>query len=248
MADINTPHLIQPEWPAPQQIIAHTTTRNQGISLSPYDSFNLAAHVGDNIDHVTHNRKALEDTLELNYSIQWLKQVHSNHAINFDAPPCNTQADACFTQACHKVCAVLTADCLPILICNDSGTEVAAIHAGWKGLLAGIIENTISQLNSAAGRLYAWLGPAIGPQAFQVNDRIRLDFIQKIEQNKLAFQQISGDWFADIYELGRIALKSVGVNQIYGGDFCTVSDSARFYSYRRDGENTGRMASLIYIK
>ncbi|MCH9743411.1 MAG: peptidoglycan editing factor PgeF [Gammaproteobacteria bacterium] len=248
MDTLDTENFIKPDWPAPDNVVAFTTIRKGGVSEAPYDSLNLATHVGDDIDAVNENRKRLRQTFKLPQHIQWLTQVHGERAIEIDKETENFEADACFTQAYQTVCAVLTADCLPILLCNDSGSEVAAIHAGWKSLMAGVVETTIKSLNSPGSRLYAWLGPAIGPEAFEINDEIRLDFIQKNEDNGSAFEQRDGAWFADIQQLGRIALKSQNVSQIFTSDHCTVQEEALFYSYRRDGENTGRMASFIYLK
>lgn len=241
-------NIIQPDWPAPEHIIACCTTRTNGCSDEPYDSFNLAMHVDDKTEDVAKNRAQLQATLELKSQIKWLQQTHSNQAVAITDKADGTEADACFTQNYQTACAVLTADCLPILLCNDSGTEIAAIHAGWKGILNGVIENCITALQSPPSRLYAWLGPAISSKHFELSDAIRLDFMQKLNQNKHAFTQQSGAWLADIYHLGRIALETAGVNQIFGGEFCTYSDSERFYSYRRDQGKTGRMASLIFIR
>lgn len=248
MSALYTDHFIQPDWPASDNIIAYTTTRQGGISKAPFDSLNLAVHVEDDEHDVKQNRKLLQQALDLNQPIQWIDQVHGTHAIQIDKENDKLEADACFTQAFQTVCAVLTADCLPILLCNDSGNEVAAIHAGWQGILAGVIEETVKSLKSPGSRLYAWLGPAIGPQAFEINDEIRLDFTQKNGENSSAFEQRDGSWYADIFQLGRIALNSQGVSQIFGGDYCTVTDETLFYSYRRDDKKTGRMASLIYIR
>ena len=245
--------MIIPNWPAPKNIHAFTTTRDGGVSLPPYDSFNLAAHVGDDPEHVAENRRILSHNMNHSRSFVWepiwLTQTHSTTAVRIthDSPATiATPCDASFTRETNLPCAVLTADCLPLLICNEAGTEVAAIHAGWRGLLAGIIENTIPQLSSSPADLLVWLGPAIGPTAFNVDDNIRLDFINRYPQNKAAFKQTDSDWLADFYALSKTSLEAVGVSRVYGGDYCTVSDK-RFFSYRRDNGVTGRMASVIYI-
>lgn len=246
--------MIIPNWPAPKNIHAFTTTRDGGVSLPPYDSFNLATHVGDNLEHVLQNRARLVSNMNLPrapiWEPIWLNQMHTTTAVHIthDSPPIiETPCDASFTQDMNLPCAVLTADCLPLLICNESGTEIAAIHAGWRGLLAGVIENTITQLSSLPSELLVWLGPAIGPLSFNVDDTIRLDFINRYPQNRVAFKQTNSDWLADFYALAKTSLEAVGVSRVFGGDYCTVSDK-RFFSYRRDKGVTGRMASLIYIE
>lgn len=232
----------------PSHVHAFTTTRDGGISLPPYDSFNLATHVGDNTNAVMENRARLRQ--QLPSEPVWLNQTHSIIAANLDHwQPSDgvIDADASFTTQQNRVCVAMTADCLPLLVCNQDGTEVAAIHAGWRGLLAGVIENTITQLQSPAETLSVWLGPAIGAEAFEVDNQIRLDFLARYPQNSIAFKQVEDHYLADIYALARHCLSLLGVKHIFGGDYCTVSDEKKFFSYRRN-QKTGRMASLIWFE
>ena len=240
-----TKHWITPDWPVPASIKAATTLRTGGVSQAPYYSFNLAEHVNDNAANVAVNRSRLAAMLALPTEPKWLQQVHSDKVVEVNAKSKNNvPADASYTIDTGVVCAVLTADCLPILLCDVQGEQIAAIHAGWRGLLAGIIENTVTKFQSQP--LLAWLGPAIGVNYFQVGDEVRVAFIGKSETFATAFTaQKNGKWLADIYQLARIILKHLSINDIYGGDSCTVSDTERFYSYRRD-EQTGRMATLIW--
>jgi YfiH family protein len=239
---------IKPDWPAPATIHAVTTTRIGGMSLPPYDTLNLADHVGDNQASVKENRRRLVRELGLPGEPRWLKQVHGTHVPAADEinPDC-CEADAAFTSQQNIVCAVLTADCLPILLCNQEGTQVAAIHAGWRGLLAGVIESTIKKMGGNGDELMAWLGPAIGPDAFEVGQEVRDAFIGRRHEAAQAFTPAENDhWMANIYTLASQRLAGEGVSEIYGGNLCTYSDPLRFYSYRRDGL-TGRMATLIWI-
>ncbi len=237
--------VINADWPAPNNIHAFTTLRTDGVSEGCYASLNLGDHVQDDPKHVTENRKILRQQLPMEPA--WLKQTHSNIAVYVDKHFKLCEADASYTDQAQHVCAVLTADCLPLLICNKSGTEVAAIHAGWGGLAKGIIETTIKQLQSAPEDLLVWLAPAIGPNAFEVGADVYDKFIQYDPKAESAFQILSQNkWLMDIYHLGRLRLNDCGVHAIYGGDFCTYSQAEQFFSYRRDG-NTGRMASLIWL-
>lgn len=236
---------IKPDWPAPDNVHAATTLRTGGASRAKFASLNPALHVNDDPDSVNLNRKALSTMLDLPSAPIWLEQVHGTRVIK--AEQNNTvlqQADASYTDQSKTVCTILTADCLPILLCNSDGSKVAAIHAGWRGLLAGIISHTVKALNTS--QLMAWLGPAIGPECFEIGSEVQTAFIEKSIKNAVAFKPTNPDKFlADIYQLARIELASLGIKQVYGGDFCTVTDKQRFYSYRRDGE-TGRMATLIW--
>lgn len=234
------------DWPAPANIIAGFTHRKNGDSIKPFEHFNLALHVGDDERQVIKNRRLLDLALPGKKRWQWLNQVHGNKvvtALGQDVPV----ADASFTHDKLQVCAVMTADCLPILLCDQSGRELAAIHAGWRSLCGGIIENTVSCFSSPKEELLAYLGPAIGPLAFEVGEDVRQAFGQRIcaEKSMLAFSPLAnGKYLADLYRLASIRLKNLGVERIYGGGLCTYKDS-RFYSYRREGE-TGRMVSFIY--
>jgi YfiH family protein len=243
-------HYIKPNWPALPHVKACTTTRSApGFSQTPFQHFNIADHTGDESENVEKNRVLLHKDLNLPEEIIWLNQVHGTHAVAIDHQTQTPEADACFTQKTNKVCAVMTGDCLPLLVCNQDGTEIAAIHAGWRGLLAGVIENTLQHLQSKPESLMVWLGPAIGPNHFEINDQIRSDFLAKNPKFTSGF--IARDpnrWFADLFVLARITLMNQGVTAVYGGDYCTYSDAENFYSYRRDGGVTGRMASLIWLE
>lgn len=241
--------VISPEWPAPLNIRALTTTRKGGVSLPPYDSFNLADHVGDNPLHVRENRRRLRQELQLSDEPRWLRQVHGTAVPVADEiiPGC-CEGDASVTQQPGVVCAVLTADCLPLLLCDLKGTRVAAVHAGWRGLLNGVIESAIAAMGCTGAELLAWLGPAIGPDAFEVGDEVREAFIAGEAAAAGAFRPSpNGRWLADIYQLAKLRLASKGVTAVFGGGLCTLSEPERFYSYRRDGV-TGRMATLIWME
>lgn len=240
-------HCLLPHWPAPGRVRALTTTRRGGVSEPPHDSWNLADHVGDRPDAVGRNRAILCQRLGLDSMPAWLQQVHSNRVVQADALPDDCPADGAWTRSTGTVCAVLTADCLPVLLCDRGGTRVAAVHAGWRGLLAGVIEAAVDALETRGDELLAWLGPAIGPGAFQVGDEVRDAFLGCDPRAGAAFaSDRSGYWRADLYELGRQRLASRGVSSVYGGGRCSYTDSSHFYSYRRDG-TTGRMASLIWL-
>ena len=235
---------INADWPAPKNIYAVSTLRTGGISKAPYNSFNLAGHVGDDEFSVAENRHRLRALLNLPAEPVWLEQTHSDIVVCLNGQPQSLQADASYTQNSGIICAVLTADCLPILLCNEAGTKIAAIHAGWRGLLSGVIENTVKALQEP--RLLAWLGPAIGPECFEVGEEVRAAFCTKSDIFSRAFRaQENSKWLADIYLLSRITFAELGVENVYGGSFCTVTEKERFFSYRRDGE-TGRMATIIW--
>jgi len=239
---------IIPNWPAPRGVKAYTTTRQGGLSQGGYAHFNLATYVGDDSAAVTANRKQLKDTLALPNEPVWLEQVHGIEVVAVGHTPQPVSADAAYTELPNQVCAVLTADCLPVLFCDRLGQRVAASHAGWRGLANGILEATVSQFALPPEQLYVWLGPAIGPQAFEVGDEVRDAFIQVLPQAETAFQPAARahHWYADLYLLAQQRLLNQGVSAIYGGHFCTYHDPQRFYSYRRDAI-TGRMATLIWF-
>jgi YfiH family protein len=246
-------HWLTPDWPAPANVYAATTLRSGGVSCGAYASLNPALHVGDDVDQVKQNRQIIKDLLNLPGEPVWLEQVHGNRAVQALKNGSLQQADASYTGEAGIVCAVMTADCLPLLVCTTDGSRVAAIHAGWRGLLAGVIGNTLSAMQSSSlsqGRVeqdcLVWLGPAIGPDCFEVGSEVRMAFLDKSAAFTAAFkQQNNGRWLADIYQLARIDLAMLGIVKVYGGGFCTVTDRERFYSYRRDKE-TGRMATLIW--
>jgi len=249
---------IRPDWPAPTNVVAYTTTRHAPEQPSLYANgdaeqlafadFNLADHVGDDSEKVRQNRRRLTESLHLPGDPFWLNQCHSNLALPFDdrASASAPQADACYSVKPNQVCVVMTADCLPLLLCHRQGNAVAAVHAGWRGLLDGVIENTIAAMALPGADLIAWMGPAIGPRQFEVGAEVRQAFIDKDADAAQGFQTHNDKYMADIYFLARQRLTKQGLVSIYGGQFCSYSDTALFYSYRRDGK-TGRMASLIYF-
>lgn len=240
--------MITPTWQAPTQIKAFTTLRSGGVSQPPFEHLNLAMHVGDSIEHVTQNRIQLQQQWALPSEPIWLKQIHSTIALPAKPDNRNRQADATYSNEPNQVCVVLTADCLPILLCNRQGTYVAAIHAGWRGLANNIIEKTLAISYTQPHDLMAWLGPAIGPKSYEVGDAVREAFIQQNAGMTHAFTPSRPHhWLCDLYAIARIQLQQLKVTAITGGEYCTFSDTERFYSYRRDGEKTGRMASLIWI-
>ena len=240
-------NFISPSWSAPSHIKAYCTTRKNGVSEGPYAEFNLGFHRGDNKESVQKNREQLKKTCQLAAEPLWLKQTHSNLVINADAYYENIDSDGCYTNKKNQACVVMTADCLPILLCNRQGTEIAAIHAGWRGLANGIIEVGLNHFQSSPHEIMAWFGPAIGPHYFEVGEEVRDAFIQHDPDAAQAFKVKEKKWLANLYELARLRLNKKGVTQIYGGDMCTFSDSKRFYSYRRDGQNSGRLATLIWM-
>ncbi len=238
---------LSPDWPAPAAVRACATTRAGGVSAVPYATLNLGAHVGDEPRHVAENRRRLRAALCLPGEPLWLDQVHGTRVVDAAAQPPGCVADASFTRQRGVVCAVLTADCLPVLLCDVRGTVVAAVHAGWRGLLAGVIENTVQALQCPGAELLAWLGPAIGPDVFEVGAEVRAAFVAEDAGAAAAFRPSpAGRWLADIYQLARRRLARMQLSAVYGGDECSVSGATRFYSYRRDGV-TGRMASLIWL-
>ncbi len=239
---------LEPDWPAPANVRAGTTTRQGGASVAPYDSLNFGDHVGDSASAVANNRLCLMRQCELPTEPVWLKQVHGVKVVDIALASGMPVADASFSRQTNMACAVMTADCLPVLLCDQTGSVVAAIHAGWRGLVSGVIEATIKKMNVSTARLLAWLGPAIGPKVFEVGDEVRQQFMAQNPRAANAFQpsSIPERWLADIYLLARQRLARLGIKNIYGGHCCTYSDAERFYSYRRDGV-TGRMVSLIWL-
>ena len=238
----NDKHYLMPDWDAPDNIHVAMTLRTGGVSTGDYASLNPATHVNDDPNAVGENRAIIKQLLDLPSEPVWLDQIHSNIVVQADQPV-TASADASFTAQSGIVCAVLTADCLPLVFCSKDGEKVAAVHAGWKGLLAGIITNTVKALET--NDLLVWLAPAIGAEKFEVGAEVRELFVGKNPDFAAAFRPYGEKWLADIYQLARIELNSLDIIDIYGGEFCTVSDSSRFYSYRRD-HTTGRMATLIW--
>lgn len=236
-------NFIIPNWNAPANVHAVMTTRNGGLSKLPYDSFNLATHVDDDLENVLENRRLLKTELALPTEPFWLEQIHSNIVVEASKDLILPKADASFSNNKDVVCVVMTADCLPVLMCSKDGTKIAAIHAGWRGLESGIISNTVAALKTK--ELIVWLGAAIGAECFEVGDDVREAFLKKAADYSTAFKAREKGWLADIYQLARIELAHLGITAIYGGEFCTMTDTERFYSYRRE-KQTGRMATLIW--
>lgn len=236
--------LITPDWPVPAHVKSLMTTRVGGVSVGPFASLNLGAHVLDDPLDVIENRRRLRETLPADPI--WLNQIHGTQVIQADLASGAPDADASFTRTPNTVCAVLTADCLPVLFCARDGRAIAAAHAGWRGLAAGVLEATVVAMQVPPAEVMAWLGAAIGPNAFEVGAEVRDTFISSHPQSVGAFTSHQHKWLADIYALARIRLNACGVTSVYGGGLCTYTDAARFYSYRRDG-TTGRMATLIWL-
>ena len=246
ISDNKNTHYITPNWPAPKRIKSFTSLRTGGHSIAPYANFNLSHYVNDDPRHVQLNRDKVMQDWVLTSNPKWLNQTHSTRAINCDEPITSFEADACFTTKPNQPCAVLTADCLPLLVCNKSGTEVAAIHAGWRGLISGIIKNTVESLQSPPNELLVWLGPAIGPNAFEIDTETANQFITADAEYTKALQPKLNKYHANLYTMARIALHKLGVKHIFGGEYCTFTNHESFFSYRRE-QTTGRMVSLIVI-
>lgn len=245
---IKTPWL-EPQWPAASNVHAISTIRRGGVSKPPWASLNLGDHVNDNPRHVFENRQRLNHLAALPHEPRWLTQVHGCDVLDVAGlhASLSCEADAVYSNRPNSVCAVMTADCLPVLFVDPEGREVAAAHAGWRGLAAGVLEQAVRQFSAPPGVLQAWLGPAIGPASFEVGADVREAFVDWSRSCDAAFEEHGeGRWLADIYQLARLRLRKAGVTAIYGGDYCTYSDAERFFSYRRDGE-TGRMATLIWF-
>ncbi|HBZ17030.1 MAG TPA: peptidoglycan editing factor PgeF [Pantoea sp.] len=238
---------IIPDWPAPQRVRACSTTRHGGISAAPWDSLNLGTHVGDVEAHVMHNRHCLAEQLALPVMPQWLDQIHGQDVARLPASERLPRADAAITRESGVVCAVMTADCLPVLFCSKDGSEVAAAHAGWRGLCNGVLEQTLSQFHCATKDIHAWLGPAIGPQAFEVGAEVKTAFMAHDPQAQEAFRPVGNKYFADIWLLARQRLLTAGVRSINVSTRCTYHEREDFFSFRRDGI-TGRMATLIWLR
>ncbi|MFM9835762.1 MAG: peptidoglycan editing factor PgeF [Methylophilaceae bacterium] len=239
---------IIPDWPAPANVRAIQTTRLGGFSSAPYDSLNLGDHVKDNPIIVAKNRQLLNPYMPS--EPVWLNQVHGIRVIDAALSSCLESADAAYTAKPKTVCVTMTADCLPVLLCDQAGTVVAAVHAGWRSLCDGVIEATVETMQTQKfpqdTQIMAWLGPAIGPQAFEVGGEVRAQFIEKDMQAESAFIKSGDKWLCDLYKIVQQRLTKLGVKQIYGGGFCTYSDKARFFSFRRDGD-TGRMGTFIWL-
>ncbi|MDH5552952.1 MAG: peptidoglycan editing factor PgeF [Nitrosomonas sp.] len=242
---------IVPDWPAPLNVKALFTTRNGGVSRGKddvYATLNLGSHVNDSLSDVQKNRAIL--CQHVPSTPKWLKQVHGTTILCMDDEPTSLQGDAALSRTAGTVCAMMVADCLPVYLCDKAGTTVAVVHAGWRGLAAGIIEKTVAEMRQEQTEIMAWLGPAIGSESFEVGEEVRDVFVNHDKQSSAAFVPQQGKnsdkWLADIFQLARLRLADAGVTAVYGGGICTYSDPSRFFSYRRDGE-TGRMAALIWL-
>jgi len=234
------------DWPAPPGIVAGTTLRTGGVSSGLFASLNLGDHVGDDPAAVARNRRVLDEHLRLPSEPVWLRQVHGTQVIEAAGSAGSTEADASWSGEPGTVCAVMTADCLPVLLTTDRGDRVAAAHAGWRGLSAGVLENTVHALGVDPQSLIAWLGPAISQAAFEVGDEVRRAFATADPQAGGHFERNArGRWQADLYALARQRLGLSGVTRVYGGGLCTYADEGRFFAYGRDGGG-GRMATLIF--
>ncbi|MET0983766.1 MAG: peptidoglycan editing factor PgeF [Steroidobacteraceae bacterium] len=236
---------LTPHWPAPAGVRAAATLRRGGVSAPPYDSLNLALHVGDDPAAVQHNRDRLCATLALPSEPLWLDQVHGTNVVVAERTTGVVQADAAVSFESGRVCVVMTADCLPVLFCSRDGTRIGAAHTGWRGLVGGVLEKTVAALGGSRD-LMAWLGPAIETDAFEVGPEVRDQFLARDPHAAVAFAANErGRFQADLYELARGALQRLGIDATYGGGWRCYNDRARFFSHRR-GAPTGRMATLIW--
>ncbi len=240
--------LILPDWPAPPAVRAAFTLRSGGISAPPFDALNVASHVGDDIDAVAENRSRLRERLHLPSEPAWLEQTHGCRVADLDLETALVPlADAAHTRSAGRICVVQVADCLPVLLCAADGSAVAAAHAGWRGLAGGVLESTVRALRTPPAGVLAWLGPAIGQGCFEVGEDVHGVFTSADPGATAAFvRNARGRWQCDLYALARRRLAALGIRRIHGGGWCTYSDPARFFSYRRDGR-CGRMAALIWL-
>lgn len=242
--------VINPNWNVSKNIHAFTTTREGGVSLEPYLSFNLGDHVGDDKSAVKTNRTLLVEKFCLPQTPIFLTQTHSTRVIQLPYSGQNLEADAVYTNVPNQVCVVMTADCLPVLFSTTSGNEVAAAHAGWRGLCDGVLEETVKYFQAKSEDIIAWFGPAIGPKTFQVGIDVVEKFVAVDEKAKLAFQPDvieDGKYLGNLYQIATQRLNNLGITQIYGGNHCTFNEKEKFFSYRRDNQ-TGRMASVIWFE
>lgn len=244
--------VIVPDWPAPPAVRAAFTLRTGGVSSPPYDTLNVGAHVGDEPGAVEENRRRVRAQLRLPAEPRWLEQVHGTEVVELDdaarSEPSPGPADAAIARRAGSVCVMQVADCLPVLLAARDASAVAAAHAGWRGLAAGVLEATVQRLEIAPAQLIAWLGPAIGPAHFEVGPEVRAAFLARDAAAAGAFTaNARGRWQCDLTMLARARLVALGVRAVYGGEWCTYADRERFFSYRRDGE-CGRMAALAWLE
>jgi YfiH family protein len=238
---------IVPDWPVPEHVRVISTLRAGGVSEGPYATLNLATHVGDRADAVTANRLLLREAVHLPAEPLWLEQVHGRRVVRHEGQASGGEADASVAFDTDRVCAVMTADCLPVVLADHAGTRIAVAHAGWRGLAGGVLEATLDELGAAPGEVIAWLGPAIGPDAFEVGEEVRTTFVRQSEATVGCFRRNDHErYLADLYGLARLALMRAGVQSVHGGGWCTHRESERFFSFRRDGV-TGRMATLAWL-
>jgi purine-nucleoside/S-methyl-5'-thioadenosine phosphorylase / adenosine deaminase len=248
MSPANMTSWLAANWPAPAWIKAGTTTRQSGFSLPPYASLNLAQHVGDKLETVEQNRTFLQHELQLPSAPLWLQQVHGKQVINSDEWSADVVADACYTKQDGIVCAVLTADCLPLLLCDKEGSQIAAIHVGWRGLCQGIIDVALSRFETEHSNILAWIGPHIHADNYEVGKDVHSACLQAISGTDHTFTfRGEGKWLASLEALVRHKLTSTGISMIYTCNRCTFDEQASFFSYRRQ-KLTGRMASLIWME
>lgn len=234
------------DWPAPPGVRVLSSFRGGGASAAPYASLNLGDHVGDNPEAVADNRRALIAAAGLPAEPVWLEQVHGVNVADLDAPGPYGPADAAVTRQAKRVCAILTADCLPVVLATESGDRIAAAHAGWRGLSAGVIEATVQAIGASPQRLIAWLGPAIGPQHFEVGAEVRQGFVSADPGDVDAFKKnAEGRFMADLAWLARRRLQRLGISRVHGGGECTYASADRYFSHRRDGI-TGRQGTFIW--
>lgn len=246
---------LSPDWPAPENVHCLSTTRLGGSSGNEFSSFNLAIHVQDEIENVRLNRARLQQHIGLQNTLQWIRQMHGSDVLRVDgdfADRGNSEADAIYTRQSNTACGVLTADCLPVFFCDRQGIEIAVAHAGWRGLSAGVLENTLACFSAKPSDVLAWMGPAIGPCHFEVGNEVKQCFLKSLsgsqDQLEAAFIPVESDarkWMADLYTLASDRLKAAGIRDVYGGGECTYCDEENYYSYRRNN-TTGRMASIIW--
>ncbi|MBX5460012.1 MAG: peptidoglycan editing factor PgeF [Steroidobacteraceae bacterium] len=242
--------VIEPDWPRALRVRAAMTLREGGVSKPPFDTLNLGTHVGDDAAAVSENRRRVRESLGLPREPAWLEQVHGTQVADLDATDVSKpiRADAAVTRDVGRVCVIQVADCLPVLLAARDSSVVGAAHAGWRGLAGGVIEATVRAMNVPASQLLAWLGPAIGPEHFEVGDEVRAAFVRPDPRAASAFTRNERQrWQCDLYALAQMRLSALGVQYVSGGGWSTYADASRFFSYRRDGQ-CGRMAALIWIE